>query len=192
VAEARAKLGSPPSPSWTRCHPMDWVDGPVSGTPDRIRTYDLRLRRPSLYPAELRAQNREHEKAYRECSGKRDGLRQPSLYPAEPVLQVQVKASGVTATYPWCCGTTRAGCSAGVGRSGLDFGAVLRARASRPRAARGLVPRVDWTHRHGPLATYVPRRCARTRSPRSRRPVPAGTRRGARGCLPPSRRSPRR
>ena len=28
----------------------------VSGAPDRIRTYDLRLRRPLLYPAELRAQ----------------------------------------------------------------------------------------------------------------------------------------
>jgi hypothetical protein len=24
------------------------------GTPDRIRTYDLRLRKPTLYPAELR------------------------------------------------------------------------------------------------------------------------------------------
>ena len=25
------------------------------GTPDRVRTYDLRLRKPTLYPAELRA-----------------------------------------------------------------------------------------------------------------------------------------
>jgi hypothetical protein len=25
------------------------------GVPDRIRTYDLRLRKPTLYPAELRA-----------------------------------------------------------------------------------------------------------------------------------------
>ena len=28
-----------------------------NGTPDRIRTCDLRLRRPLLYPAELRAHN---------------------------------------------------------------------------------------------------------------------------------------
>ena len=28
-----------------------------SGTPGKIRTYDIRLRRPTLYPAELRAQN---------------------------------------------------------------------------------------------------------------------------------------
>lgn len=27
------------------------------GTPDRIRTYGLRLRKPTLYPAELRVQN---------------------------------------------------------------------------------------------------------------------------------------
>jgi integrase len=31
----------------------------LSGTPERIRTSDLRLRRPSLYPAELRAQKHE-------------------------------------------------------------------------------------------------------------------------------------
>ena len=29
------------------------------GTPDRIRTYDLLLRRQTLYPAELRAHNRD-------------------------------------------------------------------------------------------------------------------------------------
>jgi hypothetical protein len=28
----------------------------VHGVPDRIRTYDLRLRKPTLYPAELRVQ----------------------------------------------------------------------------------------------------------------------------------------
>ncbi len=27
-----------------------------AGVPDRIRTYDLRIRNPLLYPAELRAQ----------------------------------------------------------------------------------------------------------------------------------------
>jgi hypothetical protein len=27
------------------------------GVPDRIRTYDLRLRKPTLYPAELRVHN---------------------------------------------------------------------------------------------------------------------------------------
>ncbi len=30
--------------------------GVLEGAPDRIRTYDLRFRRPTLYPAELRAQ----------------------------------------------------------------------------------------------------------------------------------------
>tara|TARA_S200000501_G_scaffold155589_1_gene146782 strand:+ start:194 stop:376 length:183 start_codon:yes stop_codon:yes gene_type:complete len=33
------------------------IFSPVSGTPDRIRTYDPRLRRPLLYPAELRVRN---------------------------------------------------------------------------------------------------------------------------------------
>ena len=28
----------------------------IIGAPDRIRTYDLRLRKPTLYPAELRVQ----------------------------------------------------------------------------------------------------------------------------------------
>jgi hypothetical protein len=28
----------------------------IFGVPDRIRTYDLRLRKPTLYPAELRVQ----------------------------------------------------------------------------------------------------------------------------------------
>ena len=30
-------------------------DQAISGTPDRIRTYDLWFRKPTLYPAELRA-----------------------------------------------------------------------------------------------------------------------------------------
>src|SRR5215471_6943291 len=31
----------------------------LAGTPDRARTYNLRLRRPTLYPVELRAHERE-------------------------------------------------------------------------------------------------------------------------------------
>src|SRR5436309_680310 len=34
-----------------------WSSGGPEGARDRIRTCDLRLRRPTLYPAELRAQN---------------------------------------------------------------------------------------------------------------------------------------
>ena len=37
------------------------------GTPDRARTYNLRLRRPTLYPVELRA--RDDAKIYHEAAG---------------------------------------------------------------------------------------------------------------------------
>ena len=43
--------------------------GIESGTPDRIRTCDLRLRRPTLYPAELRA----HTGSTQERPGPRGG-----------------------------------------------------------------------------------------------------------------------
>ncbi len=35
----------------------NFVTSPI-GTPDRARTYNLRLRRPTLYPVELRAHGR--------------------------------------------------------------------------------------------------------------------------------------
>jgi hypothetical protein len=39
-------------------HYRESISWKVFGTPDRTRTCDLRLRRPLLYPAELRAQNK--------------------------------------------------------------------------------------------------------------------------------------
>jgi hypothetical protein len=47
-----------------------------NGTPDRIRTYGLRLRRQLLYPAELRA----HDIKY----GAGEGTRTPTGLPLEP------------------------------------------------------------------------------------------------------------
>ena len=40
-----------------KCYPCARNGPLVIGAPDRIRTCDLRLRRPTLYPAELRARN---------------------------------------------------------------------------------------------------------------------------------------
>jgi hypothetical protein len=45
----------------------------ISGTPDRIRTCDLRIRSPLLYPAELRAQtNESFSKFIQICPSKND------------------------------------------------------------------------------------------------------------------------
>ncbi len=44
--------GSNPSLSAIKNGPYRWAI--FYGTPDTIRTYDLRLRKPTLYPAELR------------------------------------------------------------------------------------------------------------------------------------------
>ena len=35
--------------------PASWSHGEAKSTPGRIRTYNLRFRRPMLYPIELRA-----------------------------------------------------------------------------------------------------------------------------------------
>ena len=50
----------------TRFTPIASVTIDFPGAPERIRTSDLRLRRPSLYPAELRAQVL--QKAAHSCS----------------------------------------------------------------------------------------------------------------------------
>ena len=42
---------------WERCSDLIELWAYKSGTPDRIRTYDPRLRRPMLYPTELRARD---------------------------------------------------------------------------------------------------------------------------------------
>ena len=43
----------------------------VSGTPDRARTYNLRLRRPTLYPVELRAHRATRNYSTRDSGGGR-------------------------------------------------------------------------------------------------------------------------
>ena len=52
-------FNEPSNPRSTHAGPVKIIkyfrDSNISGTPDRVRTCDLRFRKASLYPAELRA-----------------------------------------------------------------------------------------------------------------------------------------
>ena len=61
-----AFAGPVESPPVTDAQTADHENPTISGTPERIRTSDLRLRRASLYPAELRAQA--EMRSYRRCA----------------------------------------------------------------------------------------------------------------------------
>src|SRR5262245_59337759 len=83
------------------------LKGRGDGTPERIRTSDLRLRRPTLCPAELRAQDLRLSLAAAQRRLNGGGSIRPSGRPAEPPRratrsvhegpQTAVAAGGVTA-----------------------------------------------------------------------------------------------
>src|SRR5262245_11494012 len=79
-SEANVRRAASHQETDVRC---DWNRPRVYGAPGEIRTPDLRLRRPMLYPAELRARVAEAEFVDRSAP-------RPPFYPKqEPPLQAQ-------------------------------------------------------------------------------------------------------